>query len=110
MDARNYHVCTQIPSTVEEGVTYHSLPLTYGSKWTFMLNGQDPAIPGTYYICVPNAYYRLPREWRRKITVLTGVSAATILLPDQMDDEDITREANQPHVNCVVVETVDLKF
>ncbi|KAJ1172116.1 hypothetical protein NDU88_003966 [Pleurodeles waltl] len=31
------------------------------SKWTFMLNGQDPAIPGIYYICGLNAYYRLPK-------------------------------------------------
>ncbi|KAJ1079710.1 hypothetical protein NDU88_000049 [Pleurodeles waltl] len=33
------------------------------SKWTFMLNGQDPAIPGIYYICGLNAYYRLPKGW-----------------------------------------------
>ncbi|KAJ1192346.1 hypothetical protein NDU88_001657 [Pleurodeles waltl] len=32
-------------------------------KWTFMLNGQDPVIPGIYYICGLNAYYRLPKGW-----------------------------------------------
>ncbi|XP_069092803.1 syncytin-2-like [Pleurodeles waltl] len=35
----------------------------FQSKWTFMLNGQDPAIPGIYYICGLNAYYRLPKGW-----------------------------------------------
>ncbi|KAJ1091214.1 hypothetical protein NDU88_004341 [Pleurodeles waltl] len=33
------------------------------SKLTFMFNGQDPAIPGIYYICGLNAYYRLPMGW-----------------------------------------------
>ncbi|KAJ1115561.1 hypothetical protein NDU88_003783 [Pleurodeles waltl] len=35
----------------------------FQSKWTFMFNGQDPAIPGIYYICGLNAYYRLPKGW-----------------------------------------------
>ncbi|KAJ1205800.1 hypothetical protein NDU88_001226 [Pleurodeles waltl] len=28
-----------------------------------ILNGQDPEIPGVYYICGKNAYYRLLRGW-----------------------------------------------
>ncbi|KAJ1158176.1 hypothetical protein NDU88_010870 [Pleurodeles waltl] len=48
MDAKDCYVCTQIPTS---------------AKWTFMLNGLDPVIPGVYYICGHNAYYRLPKGW-----------------------------------------------
>ncbi|KAJ1124947.1 hypothetical protein NDU88_003392 [Pleurodeles waltl] len=35
----------------------------FKAKWTFMMNGLDPVIPGVYYICGYNAYYRLPKGW-----------------------------------------------
>ncbi|KAJ1210872.1 hypothetical protein NDU88_006234 [Pleurodeles waltl] len=35
----------------------------FKAKWTFMMDGLDPVIPGVYYICGHNAYYRLPKGW-----------------------------------------------
>ncbi|KAJ1199940.1 hypothetical protein NDU88_003771 [Pleurodeles waltl] len=37
MDAKDCLVCTQIPSSLEEGVTYHSLPLTYGISCSLLI-------------------------------------------------------------------------
>ncbi|KAJ1163936.1 hypothetical protein NDU88_004388 [Pleurodeles waltl] len=37
MDAKDCYVCTKIPLSVQEGVTYHSLPLTYGISCSLLL-------------------------------------------------------------------------
>ncbi|KAJ1208902.1 hypothetical protein NDU88_004285 [Pleurodeles waltl] len=64
------------------------------SKWTFMLNGQDPAIPRIYYICGLNAYYRLPKGWYG--TCYLGIAFPKIYQIDDLKQIPKTSESQHP--------------